>query len=65
MGESKSDVNSSEYLHKILGVEFSPAPYFNLEEEFSLHQTISGLIKNRLIESAHDISEGGLFVTLC
>jgi phosphoribosylformylglycinamidine synthase len=65
LGESKSDINSSEYLHKILGVEFSPAPYFNLEEEYSLHQIISGLIKNRLIESAHDISEGGLFVTLC
>ncbi|MEJ7822819.1 MAG: phosphoribosylformylglycinamidine synthase subunit PurL [Chitinophagaceae bacterium] len=65
LGESKSDINSSEYLHKILEVEFSPVPYFNLEEEYSLHQTISGLIKNRLIESAHDISEGGLFVTLC
>jgi phosphoribosylformylglycinamidine (FGAM) synthase-like enzyme len=29
-----------------------------------VHQKISGLIKNRLIVSAHDVSEGGLFVTL-
>jgi phosphoribosylformylglycinamidine synthase len=64
LGESKNDINSSEYLHKILGVEFSPAPYFNLEEEFNLHQTISGLIKNKMIQSAHDVSEGGVFVTL-
>ncbi len=64
LGESKNDINSSEYLHKILGVEFSPAPYFNLEEEFNLHQTIGSLIKNKMIKSAHDVSEGGVFVTL-
>ncbi|MDB5222906.1 MAG: purL [Chitinophagaceae bacterium] len=64
LGESKNDINSSEYLHKILGVEFSPVPYFNLEEEYSLHQTVNDLIKSKLIQSAHDISEGGLFVTL-
>ena len=64
LGESKNDINSSEYLHKICEVEFSPAPYFNLEEEFDLHQTIRGLIKHKLIKSAHDISEGGLFITL-
>lgn len=64
LGKSKNDINSSEYLHKICGVEFSPAPYFNLEEEFNLHLLVSALIKNKLIQSAHDISEGGLFVTL-
>jgi phosphoribosylformylglycinamidine synthase len=51
-------------LHKILGVEFSPAPYFNLDEEYNLHQIIKDLIKSKLIQSAHDVSEGGLFVTL-
>ena len=64
LGESKNDIGSSEYLHKICGVEFSPVPSFNLEEEFNLHKTVSSLIKNRLIRSAHDISEGGLFITL-
>ena len=39
--------------------------YFNLEEEFSLHQKIKELISKKLILSAHDISEGGLFVNLC
>ncbi len=64
VGISRADINSSEYLHKIRGIEFSPAPHFDLEEEFTLHQKISELIDYKLIESAHDVSEGGLFVTL-
>ncbi len=51
-------------LHKIHGVEFSPAPYFDLEEEYKLQQKLLELIQKRLIRSAHDVSEGGLFVTL-
>jgi phosphoribosylformylglycinamidine synthase len=65
IGESRNDINSSEYLHKIHGVEFSQAPYFDLEEEYALQQTLMNIIKEKLILSAHDVSEGGLFVTLC
>jgi phosphoribosylformylglycinamidine synthase subunit PurL len=64
LGISKNDINCSEYLHRICGTEFSPAPYFNLDEEFRLHQTLSALIDKKMIISAHDVSEGGLFVTL-
>ena len=64
IGVSRDDINSSEYLHKIHGVEFSPAPHFELEEEFALQQVIQKLIKEKLVVSAHDVSEGGLFVTL-
>jgi phosphoribosylformylglycinamidine synthase len=64
IGTSRADIGSSEYLHKIKGVEFSPAPHFDLEEEFSVQQKISDLIAYKVIESAHDISEGGLFVCL-
>jgi phosphoribosylformylglycinamidine synthase II len=64
LGISKNDINCSEYLHKICGAEFSPPPYFNLDEEFRLHETVSMLIEKKIIESAHDVSEGGLFVTL-
>ncbi len=65
IGTSRNDISSSEYLHKIIGVEFSPAPYFDLEEEYRVQQVVSALIKNKLIQSAHDISEGGLFNALC
>jgi len=64
LGKNVEDFNCSEYMHKICGIEYSPAPYFNLEEEFRLHKAVSSLIKNKIIVSAHDISEGGLFVTL-
>ncbi len=64
IGASKNDINSSEYLHKIHGVEYSPAPYFELDEEFALQRVVETLIKDKLISSAHDISEGGLFITL-
>lgn len=65
LGKMTNDINCSEYLHKIYGIEFSPAPYFDLDEEHRLQQKTSELISKRLIRSAHDVSEGGLFVTLC
>jgi len=64
VGKATDNISSSEYLHKLHGVEFSPAPHFELEEEFALQQTIAALIKNKTIVSAHDVSEGGLFTTL-
>ena len=64
IGKSTNDINSSEYLHKLHGVEYSPAPHFNLDEEFALQQKITELIKQKMIVSAHDVSEGGLFTTL-
>jgi phosphoribosylformylglycinamidine synthase subunit PurL len=65
VGQSRNDIASSEYLHKIHQVEFSPAPYFSLEEEVRLQKAIRDLISSSVIFSAHDTSEGGLFVTLC
>ena len=64
IGTSRNDIGSSEYLHKIKGVEFSPAPYFDLEEEYNLQSVIKQLISEKLLQSAHDISEGGLITAL-
>ncbi len=64
LGTQRNDIGSSEYLNKIKGVAHSSAPHFELEEEFALQQLVSQLIKDHSIESAHDISEGGLIVTL-
>jgi len=64
LGKSHDDIASSEYLHKIRKVEMSPAPHFDLEEEYALQQKVAELIGKRLVRSAHDVSEGGLFVTL-
>jgi phosphoribosylformylglycinamidine synthase subunit PurL len=64
LGEIREDIGSSEYLHKVVGVEYSPAPYFDIEQELRLQQKVMELITRKLIVSAHDVSEGGLFVTL-
>jgi phosphoribosylformylglycinamidine synthase len=65
LGISTNDINSSQYLSKICGIEFSPAPHFELEDEYRLQRMVEKLIQEKLIHSAHDVSEGGLFVTLC
>ncbi len=65
LGKSTGDIGSSQYLSKVCGVEFSPAPHFELEDEYKLHRMVEKLIQEKLIRSAHDVSEGGLFVTLC
>jgi phosphoribosylformylglycinamidine synthase subunit PurL len=65
LGKSMNDINSSEYLASEHGVRISPTPYFNIEEEFDLQQCIKELIKNNCISAAHDVSDGGLFTTLC
>ena len=64
VGTQRNDINSSEYLHKIHGVEFSPCPYFDLNEEFEVQHEVKKMIHKKLVNSAHDVSEGGLFITL-
>lgn len=64
LGESRNDINSSEYLVAYHGVKASPAPHFDIEEEHKLHSGIKQLISSGLIHSAHDVSDGGLFQCL-
>ncbi|MFZ6025964.1 MAG: phosphoribosylformylglycinamidine synthase subunit PurL [Bacteroidota bacterium] len=64
IGTPQNDIASSEYLHKLKKVEFSPAPHFNIDEEYNVQQLVASLIKNKQIASAHDISEGGLAINL-
>ena len=40
VGALKNDINCSEYLHNICGVQYSPAPYFEIDEEYNLQQTV-------------------------
>ncbi|MFT6321071.1 MAG: phosphoribosylformylglycinamidine synthase [Granulosicoccus sp.] len=64
LGNAKNDISSSEYLRTVHGVNYSPTPHFELEEEFELQKQVQALIVEKLVASVHDISEGGLFVTL-
>ncbi|HLG34482.1 MAG TPA: phosphoribosylformylglycinamidine synthase subunit PurL, partial [Bacteroidia bacterium] len=64
LGESKDDIACSEYLYSVHGVKNSPAPAFNLDEEVAVQQSVLKLIREGLIKSAHDVSDGGLFIAL-
>ena len=64
IGNVTEDIASSEYLYSYHGIKASPAPYFNLEEEYEMQSAVKGLINDRLISAAHDCADGGLFITL-
>ena len=64
LGKSRGDIGSSEYLRVVHGVDHSPAPHFLLEEECALHKVLKALLRQKLVRSAHDVSEGGLFACL-
>ncbi|MCZ2248720.1 MAG: phosphoribosylformylglycinamidine synthase subunit PurL [Bacteroidia bacterium] len=64
IGESKNDINSSQYLYSYVGVKKSPAPYFDLDTEYEVQNTIKTLIEKELILSANDCSDGGLFIAV-
>lgn len=64
IGKQVNDIASSEYLFSYHKLKNTPAPYFNLDEEYTLQKGIMSVIKKGLIQSAHDVSDGGLFITL-
>ena len=64
LGEARNDINSSQYLVNYHKVKLSPPPYFNIDREFVTQHMLLELINSHLINSAHDISEGGLFIAL-
>ncbi|MCC6413290.1 MAG: phosphoribosylformylglycinamidine synthase subunit PurL [Saprospiraceae bacterium] len=64
LGESRNDLGSSEYLRQVHRVHFSPCPHFDLDEEYHLQQVVRKAITEKRVLSAHDVSDGGLFVTL-
>ncbi len=64
IGQNRNDISSSQYLIHYQKERYSPTPYFDMEEEYAVQRAVADLIKERLVESAHDVSEGGLFITL-
>lgn len=64
VGESVNDIASSQYLASYHKISASPAPYFDLDKEYDTHQVIKQLISNKLVQSAHDVADGGLYIAL-
>ncbi len=64
LGNVPTDLGGSQYLGVMHGLKTGDAPYVDLEGEKRLQKTLLTLIKVGVIAAAHDISEGGLLVTI-
>ena len=64
IGKCENDISSSEYLASYHGVKESSTPKFDLDTEYDMQQTVTKLIRAGVIESVHDVADGGLFMTL-
>ena len=64
IGKYEEDISSSEYLANYHKVKASPAPYFDLDYEYRVHSVTKELIQYDLINAAHDVADGGLYVSL-
>ncbi|MGB9820010.1 MAG: phosphoribosylformylglycinamidine synthase subunit PurL [Pseudothermotoga sp.] len=64
LGVEDNNPSACEYTRYILGVDSGKPPLLNLELEKRLHRACLRLIREKIIKSAHDISEGGLAIAL-
>ena len=64
LGETQEDLGGTEYLKVVHYREQGAPPWLNLETEKTLHDCMLRLTSKRLVQSAHDCSDGGLAVTL-
>jgi len=64
IGASRSGIDGSEYLSFIHDVTAGDAPDLDLEFELLLQQTLLQVIRDGNVASAHDLSDGGLAVSL-
>ena len=63
-GETREDLGGTEYLKVVHYREQGSPPWLNLEAEKALHDCVLRVIREGLVQSVHDCSEGGLAVTL-
>ncbi|CAG1770513.1 partial phosphoribosylformylglycinamidine synthase, partial [uncultured bacterium] len=64
LGEDHGEIGGSEYLKRVHDTVSGDAPVLDLENERRLHQLLLKAIREGIINSAHDCSDGGVFVTI-
>ncbi|PKN73030.1 MAG: phosphoribosylformylglycinamidine synthase subunit PurL [Candidatus Cloacimonetes bacterium HGW-Cloacimonetes-3] len=64
LGSLSSGIGGSEYLKQEFGIVAGNPPQINLHTEKQLQQLILQLIHEELVNSAHDVSDGGLLVAV-
>jgi phosphoribosylformylglycinamidine (FGAM) synthase-like enzyme len=64
VGEIGNELGGSQFLKVCHGRKIGPSPHVNLELEINVQNAVRNLIREGMIKSAHDCSEGGLAVAL-
>ena len=64
LGRGKESLGGSEYLQMIHGLKKGIPPSLDLREEKLVHQICLEVIRQGLIKSAHDTSDGGLAIAV-
>ncbi|MFA4994830.1 MAG: phosphoribosylformylglycinamidine synthase subunit PurL [Bdellovibrionales bacterium] len=64
VGETKGHIGQSLYLREVFGKEEGAPPPVNLLAERKHGEFIRALIDEKLLTACHDVSDGGLLVTL-
>ncbi len=64
LGDSHGELGGSEYLARLMSRVQGEPPQLDLQRERALQQLVVSLVRSKLVQSAHDCSDGGLAVTL-
>jgi phosphoribosylformylglycinamidine synthase subunit PurL len=64
VGEIGNHLGGSRYLKVCHGLKLGPPPHVDLAQEIKIQNAVRDFIREGLVKTAHDCSEGGLAVTL-
>ncbi len=64
LGREDDSLSGTLYGELVCGGPAGDAPYVNLAQEARLHQLLQQVAGARLVAAAHDVSEGGIAITL-
>jgi phosphoribosylformylglycinamidine synthase subunit PurL len=64
LNPARGDLGQSLWLREILGREEGPPPTVNLDVERHYGRLVQELIADEIVNAVHDISDGGLLVTV-
>jgi phosphoribosylformylglycinamidine synthase II len=64
LGESKLDLNGSQFLEQYYDELGNDAPFIDLIAEKKLQDLLIELAEKQLLQSAHDVSDGGIVIAL-
>ncbi len=58
----RNDISGSDYLARVAGKVAGDTPHLDLAEEVAVQRAMLAMIREGMVKSAHDVSDGGLAV---